>query len=132
MCWILLSNNLFHTLELRHAGYRLLSTMLMKILASEHQRRLKKLRFEGWRGLVRTAVRRRRALCNSMARIERRRLLRCIRPAFEFWKRLAFHKSAERAGVTSSVPALPHEISSSAGVIIQTILRTFLLHLPHV
>lgn len=80
--------------------------MLVKILASEHQRRLKKHRFEVWRRLVRAAVRRRRALGNSMARIERRRLLRCIRPAFEFWKRLAYHKSAERAGVPSSCFAI--------------------------
>lgn len=75
--------------------------MLVKILASEQKRRLKKARFEVWRGLVRAAIRRRRALGSSMARIERRRLLRRIRPAFEFWKRLAFHKSAERAGVRS-------------------------------
>eukprot|EP00892_Ulva_mutabilis_P003853 jgi/Ulvmu1/183/UM001_0187.1 len=80
-------------------GGRLLSTMLVTILASEHTRRLKKARFEAWRALVRAATRRRRALGASMARLERRRLLRRIRPAFEFWKRLAFHKSAERAGV---------------------------------
>lgn len=76
--------------------------MLVKILASEHKRRLMKHRFEVWRGLVRAAKRRRRALGNSMARLERRRLLRSIRPAFEFWKRLAFHKSAERGGVRPS------------------------------
>lgn len=74
--------------------------MLVKILASEYKRRLKQHRFQAWRGFVRTAVRRRRALGDSMGRIERRRLLRRIRPAFEFWKRLAFHKSAERSGVS--------------------------------
>lgn len=83
------------------AGHRLLSTMLVKILTSEHKRRLKKARFEAWRTLVRAAIRRRRNLGSSMARIERRRLLRRIQPAFEFWKRLAFHKCAERAGVSS-------------------------------
>lgn len=81
------------------AGERLLSTMLVSILRTQHIWRIKQYYFGRWNKYASGRRAKLQAIRASLGRALRARLLHRVAPAFKLWRRVAHYKQLERSRV---------------------------------